>query len=111
MLHLNSEEQQWLADYQLEITHKFPDAIEQITVFGSKARGDFTADSDLDIMVVIKEGDWRRKEAIARPGHLLAIGSNVVPSFVVYTQEEWEQRRKGDSPFWQAVTRDGVAVF
>ena len=45
------------------------------------------------------------------PGNMLAIGTEVVPSFVVYTREEWEQRREDRAPFWQTVTRDGVPVL
>jgi len=84
--------------------------VEEIVVFGSKARGDSTEDSDLDLLLVIREGDWRLKEAIARPGHLLAAGTEVVPSMMVYTLTEWEQRRRVRAPLWQTVTRDGVPV-
>ena len=107
---LSPEEQEWLADYRQELNQAFPGMVEEIVVFGSKARGDSTEDSDLDLLLVIREGDWRLKEAIARPGYLLAAGTDVVPSMMVYTVEEWEQRRRGRAPLWQTVTRDGVPV-
>ena len=107
---LSQGEQEWLADYRRELDRAFPGMVEEIVVFGSKARGDSTEDSDLDLLLVIREGDWRLKEAIARPGHLLAAGTEVVPSMMVYTLTEWEQRRRVRAPLWQTVTRDGVPV-
>lgn len=110
MLQLTSEEQQWLDEYRRTLAEQFPDVIDQITLFGSKARGEATAASDLDVLIIIRAGNWKLKEAIARPGYLLAIGTDVVPSFIVYTVEEWERRRQIRAPLWQMVTRDGVAV-
>jgi predicted nucleotidyltransferase len=110
MLKLTPAEQQWLSEYRQTLTEQFPGIIEQLTIFGSKARGEATEDSDLDVLIIIREGDWKLKEAIARPGHLAAVGTDVVPSFIVYTVNEWEQRRQAETPLWQTVMRDGVAV-
>ncbi len=108
---LSPDEREWLDAYNAELDTQFPNLAEQMLVFGSKARGESTQDSDLDILLVIKEGDWRQKEALTYPGYLLATGTNVVPSFLVYTAEEWEQRRRDQAPLWQTVTRDGIDVY
>ena len=42
--------------------------------------------------------------------YLLAIGTDVVPSIIVLTVEEWGRLQKREAPLWQTVTRDGVAV-
>ena len=75
-----------------------------------EGRGTATADSDLDLLVVIQQGDWRLKDAVAEVGYLLAIGTDVVPSIIVLTVEEWGRLQKREAPFWQTVPRDGVAV-
>lgn len=107
---LTPEEQVWLDAYREALAQRFPELVRQIIIFGSKARGAATADSDLDVLVVIREGDWRLKDAITQPGYTLAISADVVPSIMVYTAEEWELLRKRQAPFWQTVKRDGVAV-
>lgn len=82
----------------------------------------FQEGEDFDVLLLIREGDWRlqskianakgieRQEAVTQPGYLLSIETEVVPSFLVYTREEWETRRQGQAPIWQTITRDGVAV-
>ena len=107
---LTQEEEQWLRNYQQILIRRFPGLIEQIVIFGSKARETATADSDLDILIVIREGGWRLKDLITEPGYELSLGTDVVPSIMVYTREEWEQHRRDEAPFWQTVHRDGVVV-
>ncbi len=84
--------------------------MEQIIFFGSKAKGTDTADSDVDLLVVIREGDWRLKDAVTQPGYTLAIWTDVVPSILVYTREERDLLRERQASFWQTVKRDGVLV-
>lgn len=107
---LNPEEQAWLDAYREALAERFPGLVEEIIIFGSKARGTGTADSDLDLLVIIREGDWRLKDAVAQPGDRLAVGTDVVPSIIVLTREEWEGHRTREAPFWLTVARDGVAV-
>jgi uncharacterized protein len=103
-------EEQWLKTYRETLAGKFPGLVEQVIVFGSKARGTSREESDLDLLVVIREGDWRVKDAITRPGYLLAVGTNAVPSIIVLTREEWESLQRREAPFWQTVQRDGVVL-
>lgn len=42
----------------------YPDAIDSIRLFGSKARGDARADSDIDLLVVVPDDE--QKEEITR---------------------------------------------
>ena len=110
MLTLTSEEQTWFDAYRRALASRFGDLVEEIIVFGSKARGDATEDSDLDILIVIREGDWAVKDAVTEPGYLSSIGTSVVPSFMVLTRQEWDQHARERVPFWRTVTRDGVSV-
>jgi uncharacterized protein len=110
MLVLTATEKGWLDEYRAVLEKEFPGVVEQLLIFGSKARGTATEDSDLDVLLILREGDWRLKEAITKPGYMLSIETGVVPSFLVYTREEWEARRQGQAPIWQTITRDGVAV-
>jgi hypothetical protein len=64
----------------------------------------------LDLVLILREGDWRLKDAVSLPGYDLSIGTNVVPSLQVYTAAEWQQLRDWQSLFREAVERDGVSV-
>jgi uncharacterized protein len=109
-LHLTSEDQALLDSFRRALRERFGDVVKSITVYGSKARGDATEESDLDLLLVIEEGDWRLKWDIADVAYDLAIGTNVVPSVHVYTLAEWDHLREVESVFRDEVERDGVLV-
>ncbi len=107
---LTLAEQTWLDDYRQALSKQFPELVEEMVVFGSKARGEAGPESDLDVLVIVREGDRGLKRAIRHLAHELAAVSDAVPSIMVYTREEWIRRERNASPFYQAVTRDGVRV-
>lgn len=107
---LSPEEQAWLDAYQKALTDQFPGLVEEILLFGSKARGEAGPGSDLDVLVILGEGDNKRKREVRHLGHSLAALSEAVPSIMVYTREEWLSREKSGSPFYRAVMRDRVRV-
>lgn len=89
MPRLNTEDQAWLDSYRAAIAARFGPLVSSIILFGSKARGDATPDSDLDLLLVIEEGDWRLKSELADVAYELAIGTDIVPSVKIYTRAEW----------------------
>lgn len=111
MLHLTTNEQAWLDEYRRELKERFPGNLEDVVVFGSKARGDDRPDSDVDVLVVLREADRQIKREARLLGHKLAAASEAVPSILVYTNSEWQERAKCGSPFYRAVMRDGVHVL
>ena len=110
MLKLTREEQSWLNDYRKAIEGKHPGVVHEMLIYGSKARGQAHAESDLDVLLVITNKAGGLKKKLRRIGYLLAATSNVLPSIIAYTQEEWESRRRNRSSFRQAVERDAVRV-
>lgn len=108
---LTDDEQAWLDAYRKELAEEFPGLVEEILIFGSKARGEAGPDSDLDILLVVKNHAAHLKRELRRTGYLLAATSEAVPSILAYSEEEWESRKKSGSPFRKAVERDAVRVL
>jgi len=83
-----------------------------MVIYGSKARGDDHPDSDLDVLLIVKNEAAHLKRQLRRHGYKLAATSDdAVPSILAYTQDEWESRKKSGSPFQQAIERDAVSVL
>lgn len=109
-LRLTRDEQAWLRSYCKALKEQHPNAVSRLLIYGSKARGDAGPDSDLDVLLVIRNEDETKKKRLQWIGHMLAATSDAVPSILVYTEAEWEQRRRSRSPFRIAVERDAVAI-
>ena len=110
MLQLTSEEQAWLDAYREALSKKHPGTIREMLIYGSKARGEAHAESDVDVILIVKNEAGARKRELRRIGYLLAAKTEVLPSILAYTEEEWEHRKRSGSSFRKAVERDALRV-
>lgn len=110
-MRLTPDEQTWLDVYRHDLVERYPGTIHHMVLYGSKARGDSHPDSDLDVLLIVRNEAGALRRALRRLGYDLAVAFNTVPSILVYTQEEWERRKHSGSPFREAVERDAVSVL
>ena len=59
---LDENERQALSEYKDFLLRRFPQQIERLILFGSKARGDSVASSDTDVLVVLRKRTEPTKE-------------------------------------------------
>ena len=111
MMRLTADEQAWLDAYRQALKEQHPGVVVRMVIYGSKARGDDHPESDLDVLLIVKNEASDLKRPLRRIGYELAATSDAVPSILAYTQDEWESRRESGSPFQQAVERDAVSVL
>src|SRR2546422_230753 len=110
-MRLTADEQAWLDAYRQALKEQYPGIVDRMVIYGSKARGDDHPDSDLDVLLIVKNEANHLKRLLRRIGYELAATSDAVPSILAYTQDEWESRRESGAPFQQAVERDAVPVL
>ena len=87
---------------------EIPD-ISRIVVFGSRVRGDFSGDSDLDLLVVIE--DLRHRDRIIRLIHDLELEYDVPLSPTLYTRNEVEVNKRLGSAFFRNIEREGIVIY
>jgi uncharacterized protein len=64
---LNPNEQRAIEQAVRELVLKFPAQVRFIALFGSKARGDFTSDSDIDLLIISESDDWQIRHMLRDP--------------------------------------------
>lgn len=83
-------------------------AVERAVVFGSYARGEADAVSDLDLVLI---------ESTSRPfverglAHLPLFRLGVGVDLLVYTPEEYERLRKEGNPLIERIEREGKLIY
>jgi hypothetical protein len=65
--HLSPNERSAIEQAVREVVLKFPSQIRFMALFGSKARGDFGAESDIDLLIVSELDDWQTRDEIRTP--------------------------------------------
>ena len=80
----------------------------RLSLFGSRARGDATEESDWDFLLVLKKPKVEEEDYMQCVYPLFDMGSDLGEFFSikVYTVSEW-QRRKG-TPFYNNVEHDKI---
>ena len=102
----------WLEKYRAQLLEKFPGQIEDIAIYGARARDNDDAEQEFNVLVVINEGDRQKKTEVHRLGYELDLtGYFVAPSVSVRTKAEWARRKQAGSMLYEAITREGVSVL
>ena len=79
------------------------------TIFGSRIRGDFTGDSDLDLLLIVTDSG-NRDEAIGVL-HDIELELDVPISPTIMTADEYEKNAKTGNAFIRNVEREGLIVY
>ncbi|MCU0913533.1 MAG: nucleotidyltransferase domain-containing protein [Planctomycetes bacterium] len=80
------------------------------SVFGSRARGDATPESDLDICLVVNHIDADLRERISEIAWEVGFENDVVLSTFVVTVEQLERGPLGVSPIIRQIEREGIRL-
>lgn len=98
-----------IAQTRLGLKKIYGEQLEQVILFGSQARGDARADSDIDLLIVLKNPFDYSTES-DRISFLIAdlcLEYNVLISCAFATSEQFQHRNSG---FFRNVRAEGVAV-
>ncbi|RJQ59366.1 MAG: nucleotidyltransferase domain-containing protein [Desulfobacteraceae bacterium] len=86
-------------------------SIENIILFGSKARGDADAHSDIDLLLIGPMAlHWKDEKAIVDALFDLGMEHDVIFSPLFATSEEWENGLFREFPIYDEIKREGAVV-
>lgn len=85
--------------------------ILSVTLFGSVARGDFAADSDIDILVLVDEAPREFKKALRKLSYAISLEYDVLLSVQVKSRTHWEQLGAEGDALWRNVERDSIELL
>lgn len=101
---------QALETFCQELRLKLPDNLVEIRLFGSVAKGLATADSDIDVLVVLKNKSKLAKEIILDTQVEINLKYNVFISIVLKSQNEFTYPVFRQSLFFRNLQKEGVRL-
>lgn len=93
-----------------KLSDRYPNRIRQTTLFGSKARGDSRAWSDIDILVIADNEDWRFQHAIDDVAWDVSLECDVLIGPRVISEERWERMKQRGAGLYRNIATEGIPL-
>lgn len=108
-LALKENERIALQELKKRLLQRFPDA--EIILYGSKARGDFDEESDIDLLIlVVSQITSRLEEEITHITYDIELKYDVVFGKIVENKDFWNSPLANAMPLHWNIDREGVII-
>lgn len=108
-LNLKENEKKALLELKKELFKNF--LVAEIILYGSKARGDFDEESDMDILIILKNKvDDNIREKVFSMSFKIEIKYDVIFGILVESENFWSSPLAETMPIHCNISREGVLV-
>lgn len=108
--YLTANERQALNLLVKKLRAQLNNQVVQIKLFGSKVKGTFHEESDIDILLILQERTEAILDTIAAIHLEIELQYDLNISLVIYSQHEFEANERFESPFIKNLQRESVAL-
>jgi uncharacterized protein len=105
---LSQSEQQALQAFISRLRQNYPHQIRKVALFGSKARGDSDADSDVDILIIVNKDDRYLRRGIIDMASDFSLEYDILLSPRVIGEQRWKTRQ--DFGLYRNIARDALPI-
>ncbi len=109
-LTLTPKEKKAIREFIATVRAAYGDKIQRAALFGSKARGDDTEYSDVDILLIIKDEKWRFRQIISVIVSNIALKYDVQLDVRVIPVARWQHMKNIQAGLYQNISRDAVPI-
>ena len=108
---LRRNERAALLELVARLREKFSDRIQNVILYGSRARGEGKDESDLDVLVIVpsKDPDLRQWLLHETTGLILQYGALLSPQ--IWTADYFDLYRRNRLLFYRNIKRDGIDLW
>jgi predicted nucleotidyltransferase len=112
--HLTENERAALETFVARLRRHYGDDLLRVVLFGSKARGDFDDESDLDLLVVVRFPDedyWEHWQRIADIAWEVEFKHSVVTTTIVWSLSVYSRMQRDRSLLYRNIEKDGIELW
>jgi predicted nucleotidyltransferase len=109
--HLSAKEKKAVRAFVQRLVAELGQDVTDVRLFGSKARGEAGADSDLDILVLVKRSDYSLKHAILWLASEISLTFDVLLSPRVIPPQSWQKMVEADTFFYRSVSVESIPLL
>jgi len=108
---LPDQDRQAIEAFRKHVSQTYPERVERMILFGSKARDDGHAYSDLDVLLIVDREDWRFRHAISGIAADVSLAYDVLIGPKVIGRQRWDEMRRHRFTLYENVQADGIELL
>ncbi len=109
-LKLSPRERKAVQEFLAKVRQAYSEKIQRVALFGSKARGDATQYSDIDILLIVSDDRWNFRQAFSVIISDIALKYDVLLDVRVISAARWQYLAEIQAGLYQNISRDAVAL-
>jgi len=109
--YLTPHERDALTEFLSRLREQCSDHVAHVWLFGSRMRGDFDEESDVDLLIVARDGSDALGEAVGEIAYALSLEHGVLLCEHVVSAYRFAQMRARQEPLYRNVMREGVDLW
>jgi len=110
-IELNRNQKEAIARYLEILSQIYREQIPKVILLGSVARGDFSPESDIDLLIVTANGGQNLKDEISMACFDIMLETEVILSPLVMDEETYEWHKKYRDPLYNQIQKDGIDLW
>ena len=108
--HLTPKEAESVEELAKALKSALGESLISITFFGSKVRGNFHTESDIDLLIILKERTTTLEGTISHVWLENELQYDSRISYVIYSEYEFAMNKKLGSPFVESIELEGLSL-
>ncbi len=108
---LTESEAAALRDFVMRLQSQVGDRLVDVTLFGSKARGDANATSDIDVLVLVSSDDPKLLSDVRASGFDILLNHGVFLSIHAMSQQQFHELANVNSLYYRNILQDGIPLL
>jgi len=109
--HLTDEERETLAEFLRALREQFDGRVQAVVLFGSRARGEAEPESDMDVVVVLREVDLAASKGVRHLAVEVWLRHGIYVSTRAWSQAHWRRLEELQTLLYQNIRRDGIDLL
>jgi len=97
-------------DFLARVQSTYGGQVQRAMLFGSKARGEATADSDIDILLIVADETWQLKDEICNISSDVSLKYDVLLDARVIGAERWGYMSEIRAGLYQNISNEAIPL-
>jgi predicted nucleotidyltransferase len=107
---LPPKEQKAVREFIAAVRKTYGNKIQRAALFGSKVRGDSNRYSDIDILLIVTDDNWKFRKAVSGISSEIALKHDVLLDIRMISANRWQYMADIQSGLYRNISRDSVPI-